>query len=282
MLKFSLANPLSRTAPVNPREPSPHRPVVYKKTEGPELNPNPLGIKGSTSGLRFKFNKFKGTTQPLKYAQELLTAIRDNKADKYNDLAERFQIVMTKLDTNSSYGVNPKLRNALNLGFRALIDLNVIGLNHTGSPPPESVANALQALMSVVTPLPPSLNEHARPATKEAQLAALEEQLRAANASLEEQTQAAADAAMAAADAAMAAARSRSAGSIAASKAAIAAADAVAAGLEEKHELVRNIMLRLAHVNTFSNNSKGGYRRKGHRGSLTRRYKRSKRGKTRR
>jgi hypothetical protein len=274
MLKFSLANPLSRTAPVNPREPSPHRQVVYKKTEGPELNPNPLGIKGTTSGLRFKFNKYKRTTQPLKYAQELLTAIRDNKTEEYNDLAERFQIVMTKLDTNSSYGVNPKLRNALNLGFRALIDLNVIGLNHTGSPPPESVANALQALMSVVTPLPPSLNEHARPA--------LEEELRAANASLKEQTQAFIDAAMASTRAASAAADSGSPGSMAAAEAALAAADALFVGLDEKQELVLNIMSRLAHVNTFSNHSEGGYRRKGHRGSLTRRYKRSKRGKTRR
>lgn len=262
MLKFSLANPLSRTAPVNPREPSPHRPVVYKKTEGPELNPNPLGFKGTTSGLRIKFNKYKRTTQPLKYAQELLTAIRDNKTEEYNDLAERFQIVMTKLDTNSSYGVNPELRNALNLGFRALNDLNATGLNHTGSPPPKSVTDALQALTSVVTPLPPSLNEHARPATKEAQLAALEEQL-------EEQVQALVAASRASYDAMQAA--FGGAGSLAAAEAATVATDAALARLKETNELVLNIIL-----------SKGGYRRKGHRGSLTRRYKRSKRGKTRR
>ncbi len=99
------------------------------------LNAKP--IKGLLGGI-------KGTSDPLKYAKELLTAIKDGKSEEFKDLHARFPVVMTKLNSQANSQVKSRLGHLLDLGHEALLDLRKVYLaERNGEMYPPNAAAAL-------------------------------------------------------------------------------------------------------------------------------------------
>lgn len=99
------------------------------------LNAKPM--KGLLGGI-------KGTTDPLKYAKELLTAIKDGKSEEFKDLHARFPVVMTKLNSQANSQEKSRLGHLLDLGHEALLDLrNVYLAERNGEMYPPNAAAAL-------------------------------------------------------------------------------------------------------------------------------------------
>ena len=83
------------------------------------LNAQP--IKGLLGGIKGKMN-------PLDYAKELFTAIKDGKTEEFKDLHARFPHVMAKLNSQANSQEKNRLRHALELGHEALLDLRKVYL----------------------------------------------------------------------------------------------------------------------------------------------------------
>ena len=99
------------------------------------LNAQP--IKGLLGGI-------KGKTNPLDYAKELFTAIKDGKTEEFRDLHARFPNVMAKLNSQANSQEKNRLRHALELGHEALLDLRKVYLaERNGEMYPPNAAAAL-------------------------------------------------------------------------------------------------------------------------------------------
>ena len=86
----------------------------------------------------------KGKTKPLDYAKELLSAIKDGKAEEFKDLHARFPVVMTKLNSQANSQEKSRLGHLLDLGHEALLDLRRVYLaERNGEMYPSDPAAAL-------------------------------------------------------------------------------------------------------------------------------------------
>lgn len=94
--------------------------------------------------LKGLFGGIKGNTNPLDYAKELFTAIKDGKTEEFKDLHARFPVVMTKLNSQANSKEKLRLGHLLDLGHEALLDLRKVYLaERNGEMYPPNAAAAL-------------------------------------------------------------------------------------------------------------------------------------------